>query len=65
MPRIDNWMRYGGGLVGKITGHPRQVQFESDCQWTSNIVEMNEEEGWCCTENTRYELGAKYDGQHS
>lgn len=59
MPRIENWFYYGDGIGGQITGHQRQDQFTSDCQWTSKVIAMNEEEGWCQTENTRYELGKR------
>lgn len=64
MPRIENWFKYGDGIAGKITGHPNQESFKSDCQWTSKIEQMSEEEGWAETQSgTRYTLGKKLEPQ--
>jgi len=62
MPVINNWSRFGNHLFGEISDHPRQDNFKSPMQITSPITEMNEEEGWCQTLNTRYELGEKNEG---
>lgn len=61
MPKINNWMKLGPYLMGEITGHNRQEKFKAPLQMTSRIIEMNEKEGWCRTQNTLYELGKERD----
>lgn len=58
--RIDDWFWFGNGLVGMVSGHKAQDTFNLGQQWTSRVVEMHENEGWCLTESgTRYTLGKK------
>jgi len=60
---IENWFHYADGLCGKITGHPKQDTFKTDCQWTSRVTSMSEEEGWAISASgVRYTLGKKSEG---
>lgn len=59
MPKIDNWIRAGDRLIGEVSDHDRQEEFTGSTQITSRIIEINEEEKWCQTENTLYKLGNK------
>lgn len=57
--RIDDWIRYGNALIGKISKHPRQPQFKTT-QITSCLVSFDPENNRAETLNTIYELGAPY-----
>lgn len=59
--RIDKWVKTpnGSALVGMVSCHPRQDEFEAKLQITSPLVKFNEKEGVAETMNTIYTLGDK------
>lgn len=60
--KIEDWFPLFGGLAGKITGHPRQEEFLTDCQLTSILVEVHQDEGYVITRSgTRIELGTPHE----
>lgn len=46
--------RVGGKVICNIVGHPRQGEFESTCQITSQILWVSEDRAEWETQNTYY-----------
>lgn len=57
--RIEQWARFGDGLIGRVLSHPRQSEFTAPQQVTSSLVKFDEAKGIAETFNTRYTLGNK------
>lgn len=62
--RIDNWRAFPSKraplyLVGTISYHTRQRQFQSSTQETSHIVKYDFANNWVETQNTIYILGSE------
>ncbi len=58
--RIENWFKFGDGLIGHVIDHPRQDDFEAPSQLTSKIIAAPDgfKKGATVeTENTFYVLG--------
>ena len=60
--RIDNWRAFPNKraplyLIGTVSYHTRQRQFQSSTQETSSIVKYDFQAGWVETQNTIYTLG--------
>ena len=63
---IDNWQIMGNSLIGEVSEHPRQAEFEKERQVTSQVVRIKVLEGFSEgatveTENTIYTLGTEYE----
>lgn len=60
---LHQWRVYGEALIGRISEHPRQVEFRKQLQITSPIVKRPKQlktGSQVETENTIYILGAKW-----
>lgn len=58
---IESWVKYGEGkysyLIGVVSKHPRQDEFSTKYQQTSNLVSFDPANGVAETANTVYTLG--------
>ncbi len=62
--RIENWQLVAGCLMGNVSKHSRQRDFNPEGpQMTSQIISLNEDIGVAETENTIYTLGTKWKEQ--
>jgi hypothetical protein len=59
---IDDWSYIGGDrLLGTISNHYRQSDFQTNLQMTSRIIRIDEKEGFAETENTFFILGKRME----
>lgn len=58
---LKNWHRYGKCLVGDVYGHPNFT--DGTTVRTSDVIELNENEGIAETRNTIYRLREAIGGK--
>lgn len=55
--RIDDWSVFGDSLIGHVSSHPNQNNFNNLYQRTSQIIHLDRERKIAETLNTIYTLG--------
>lgn len=60
MARLENWVLLGNHIYADIYDDEKGRFRDGNPIRTSTIQELNREEGYAQTRNTRYELGEKY-----